>query len=79
MKYTTMVNGYTTVAMTKIDIFDKMDEVKIDVSYLKNGAKMEHYPSSVKQFEGIEVEYITLPGWKTSISDIKRFEDFPKN
>ena len=55
MKYTTMVNGYTAVAMTKIDIFDKMDEVKIDVSYLKNGVKMVYYPSSVKQFEGIEV------------------------
>ena len=55
MKYTNMVNGYTTVAMTKIDIFDKMDEVKIDVSYLKNGVKMEYYPSSVTQFEGIEV------------------------
>ena len=34
MKYTTMVNGYTAVAMTK------MDEVKIGVSYLKNGVKM---------------------------------------
>merc|ERR1712136_701402 len=67
MKYTSMVNGYTAVAMTKVDIFDKMDEVKIGVSYLKNGEKMDHYPSSVKQFEGIEVEYITLPGWKTSI------------
>jgi adenylosuccinate synthase len=79
MKYTMMVNGYTAVAMTKIDIFDKLDEVKIGVSYLKNGVRMEHYPSSVKQFEGIEVEYITLPGWKTSISDIRKFEDLPQN
>merc|ERR1711936_862758 len=47
--------------------------------FLKNGVKMNHYPSSVKQFEGVEVEYITLPGWKASISDIRNFEDLPQN
>ena len=55
MKYTAMVNGYTALAMTKLDILDKLDEIKIGVSYMKNGLKMEHYPSSVKQFEGIKV------------------------
>merc|ERR1711915_709274 len=67
MKYTAMVNGYTALAMTKLDILDKLDEIKIGVSYMKNGTKMEHYPSTVKQFEGIQVEYITCPGWKTCI------------
>ena len=79
MKYTAMVNGYTAVAMTKLDILDKMDEVKIGVSYMKDGLRMESYPSSVKQFERIEVEYITCPGWKTCIADVRRFEDLPLN
>jgi len=79
MKYTAMVNGYTALAMTKLDILDKMDEVKIGVSYMKNGLRMESYPSSVKQFERIEVEYITCPGWKTCIADVRRFEDLPLN
>jgi len=79
MKYTAMVNGYTALAMTKLDILDKLDEIKIGVSYMKNGVKMEHYPSSVKQFEGVEVEYITCPGWKTCIADIRTFEDLPQN
>ena len=60
MKYTSMVNGYTALAMTKLDILDKMDEIKIGVSYMKNGVKMEHYPSSVKQFEGIQVRLLNL-------------------
>jgi len=79
MKYTAMVNGYTALAMTKLDILDKLDEIKIGVSYMKNGVKMEHYPSSVKQFEGIQVEYITCPGWKTCIADIRKFDDLPQN
>lgn len=79
MKYTAMVNGYTALAMTKLDILDKMDEIKIGVSYMKDGVRMESYPSSVKQFEGVEVEYITCPGWKTCIADIRRFEDLPQN
>jgi len=79
MKYTSMVNGYTALAMTKLDILDKLDEVKIGVSYHRGGHRLEHYPSSVKQFEGVEVEYITLPGWKCSIADIRKFEDLPEN
>merc|ERR1712080_249774 len=79
MKYTAMVNGYTALAITKVDIFDKLEEVKIGVSYLKKGARMEYYPSSVEQFEGVEVEYITLPGWNTSIADVRKFEDLPQN
>ena len=79
MKYTCMVNGYTALAMTKLDILDKLEEIKIGVSYMKNGVKLEHYPSSVAQFEGVEVEYITCPGWKTSIAEVRSFEDLPQN
>ena len=79
MKYTCMVNGYTALAMTKLDILDKLEEIKIGVSYMKNGVKLEHFPSSVAQFEGVEVEYITCPGWKTSIAEVRNFEDLPQN
>merc|ERR1719206_469643 len=78
MKYTTMVNGYTAVAMTKIDIFDKLDEVKIGVSYLKNGVRMEHYPSSVKQFEGIEVREQNTRTKFLYQSAMRKFEDLPQ-
>ena len=41
-----MLNGYTAVALTKVDILDDLDEVKIGVNYVKNGEIMKHYPSS---------------------------------
>ena len=43
-----MINGYTAVAMTKLDILDELDEIKIGVRYLKNGEPMKHFPSSIQ-------------------------------
>ena len=79
LRFTSQINGYTAVALTKTDILDKLDEIKIGVNYRKNGVVMDHYPSNVYQYEGVEVEYITMPGWKTSISKVRKFEDLPIN
>ena len=49
------------------------------VNYVKDGKVMEHYPSNIYQYDGVSVEYITMPGWKTSISNIRKFEDLPAN
>lgn len=79
LRYTNMVNGYTSIALTKLDILDDLDEIKIGVEYLKNGEKVHHFPSSEQEFHGLEVEFITLPGWKTSIANCKTFESLPTN
>ena len=73
------MNGYTALALTKTDILDKLEEIKIGVNYIKDGAVLDHYPSSIEQFEGLEVEYITMPGWSTSIASVRKFEDLPIN
>jgi adenylosuccinate synthase len=79
LRYTNTVNGYSAIALTKLDILDKLDEIKIGVDYVKNGAKLNYYPSSAKQFEGVEVEYITMPGWKQDITGCRKFEQLPDN
>lgn len=80
LKYTSTVNGYSGIALTKLDILDSMDEIKIGVGYLKNGKELSHFPSSIQEFEGIQVEYITLPGWNPStIAQCKTFESLPPN
>ena len=79
MRFTSQINGYTALALTKIDILDKLDEIKIGVNYIKNGQVMDHYPSNIYQYDGVTVEYVTMPGWKTSISSIRKFEDLPAN
>jgi len=79
LRFTSQINGYTALALTKTDILDKFDEIKIGVNYIKDGKVMEHYPSNVYQYDGVSVEYITMPGWKTSISSIRKFDDLPEN
>jgi adenylosuccinate synthase len=51
------VNDYTALALTKMDILDKLDEILIGVEYVKEGKKLDYYPSSEFQFEGVEVSY----------------------
>jgi adenylosuccinate synthase len=79
LRFTNQVNGYTALCLTKTDILDKLDEIKIGVNYIKNGKVVDHYPSGIFQFDGLEVEYITMPGWKTSIADIRDFDKLPDN
>jgi len=79
LRWTNMLNKYTAIALTKLDILDDLDEIKIGVAYKRNGSEVDHFPSSEQDFEGIEVEYITLAGWKTSIRDCRSFEALPTN
>ncbi len=71
-RYTNQINGFTSIILTKLDVLDSFDEIKICTGY-KNG----QFPED--NLEGLEPEYITLPGWKTDISTIKNWEELPKN
>jgi len=79
LRYTNMVNGYTSIALTKLDILDDLDEIQIGVEYKKNGVSLNHFPSSEQEFSGVVVDYITLPGWKTTIAECKNFDSLPDN
>ncbi len=79
LRFTSTVNGYTSVALTKLDILDDLDEIKIGVEYRKGGEAMRHFPSSEQDFSGVEVEYVIMPGWKTSIAGCRSFQELPEN
>lgn len=79
LKYTNMLNGYTALAITKLDVLDQLPELKIAISYRYNGEILESYPASMKILESVEVEYKTFSGWNTSISECRNFESLPEN
>jgi len=79
LQYTLMVNGYTAVALTKLDILDDLEEIQIGFKYLKNGQTMDYFPSCEQDFEGVSVEYISMPGWKSSIAKCNAYESLPEN
>jgi len=71
-RYTNLINGFTSIILTKLDVLDDFDEIKICTSYT-NG----NFPED--NLDGLKPEYITLPGWKTNISGIRKWEDLPEN
>ncbi|KAH8354147.1 hypothetical protein KR084_001693 [Drosophila pseudotakahashii] len=80
LKYTSLVNGYTCICITKLDILDTLPEIKVAVAYKKpSGEKLDHFPGTIAELGGIEVEYAVLPGWQTSTEHIRNFKELPEN
>ncbi|HOJ37773.1 MAG TPA: adenylosuccinate synthase [Ignavibacteriales bacterium] len=78
LKYSAMVNGITDVAITKIDVLSVLDEIKVCVGYELNGKKLERFNPDPFVLNDVKPIYETFKGWKTPISDIKKYEDLPK-
>nr|CAI5825106.1 unnamed protein product [Callosobruchus analis] len=79
LKYTNMINGYTALCVTKLDILDTLPEIKLAVGYSLRGKKIDYFPSNVSDLAAVEVEYLTMPGWNTSTEDVREFADLPDN
>ena len=79
MKYSVLINGFTSINLTKVDVLTGMAEVKIGKAYKYNGEYLSTMPANLTVLSDVEVEYETLPGWSEDISDCKTFEDLPEN
>lgn len=78
-KYSVMINGMTGINLTKLDVLDEMETIKIGTGYFYQGKKLESFPASSDILSNVEVEYIELQGWKTSIKKAKTLKDLPSN
>lgn len=81
MRYAVLVGGLTSVALTKIDVFDTFDEIKICYAYRdkRNGFIYENYPTDVFMHKYLEPVYEVHKGWNTDVSGIRKYEDLPEN
>lgn len=78
LHYTGIVNGYTAICLTKLDILDTMAEIKVGVGYKIDGVKTDIYPGSISDLAKVEVEYKTLPGWQASTTNVREFQQLPR-
>lgn len=62
VRYSHMLNDYSSINITKLDVLDSLDEVKIGVEYRINGKKIDHMPSTLDELKQVEVVYETMPG-----------------
>jgi adenylosuccinate synthase len=77
-RYAVRINGLDCLAITKLDVLDTLDEIKVCVGYKINGTVTKNFPSSARQFASCEPVYETMPGWKVSTEDCRKLEDLPQ-
>jgi adenylosuccinate synthase len=70
-------NGITGIALTKLDVLDGLDELKICVGYTLDGVEIDHLPASQAQQAQAKPVYITLEGWKESTVGARKWADLP--
>ena len=66
------------MAITRLDILDKLPEIKICVGYTLNGEPVKGFPADLQVLEQCEPVYETLPGWQTDISGIRHYDELPE-
>ncbi len=77
LQFACMINGVTQIVMTKADILDGLDELKVCNSYMINGEEKNYIPFQMNRVK-IEPTYKTFEGWKRDISAVKSYNDMPE-
>jgi adenylosuccinate synthase len=76
LNFACMINGVTKLVMTKADVLDAFDELKVCTSYVVNGKKTEVVPFQMSKL-AIEPEWKNFPGWKTEITRYRSANELP--
>lgn len=79
IKYASYINGLDSVAITRLDILDELEKLKICVAYKYNGEILEDYPADLDILSKVEPVYEEFDGWKTSTTNIREYDKLPEN
>ncbi len=79
VRQTIKISGIDGIALTKLDVLDELEEIKICVAYEVDGKKMDYLPAAVDDQLKAKPVYKTFKGWKSSTKGIKKFDDLPDN
>ncbi len=77
LRYTAMVNGFTDLAITKLDVLTGLDELKVATHYGYDDKETSRFPSETQTLDRVEPLYETLDGWHDDITGVDRFDDLP--
>lgn len=79
IKYASYINGLDSIAITRLDILDELEKLKICVAYKYNGEILEDYPANLDILSKVEPVYEEFDGWKTSTTNIREYDKLPEN
>jgi len=77
LRYSVMINGIQSVAITKIDVLDSLDEIRVCIGYEHGGRRLKTFPTDVASLEQITPVYETFQGWKTPLSSVTSIQHLP--
>jgi adenylosuccinate synthase len=78
VRQTIKISGINGIALTKLDVLDELEEIKICVEYKLNGKKMDYLPAGSQDQFDIKPIYKTFPGWKSKTQGIRNIKDLPE-
>jgi len=78
LRYAARVNGLDALAITKLDVLDGFEKVKIAVAYDVDGKRLDEMPSDPEQLERAKPVYEELPGWSEKVGHLRTWDDLPK-
>jgi adenylosuccinate synthase len=77
IRYSAAVNGYETMVVTKLDVLDELDEIKVCTAYRIDGQEVREMPATVRLLARVEPVYRTLAGWRSKTEGISQWEELP--
>ena len=79
VRQTIKISGINGIALTKLDVLDELDEIKICIGYDLNGKKLDYLPAASEDQFNIKPIYKVFPGWKTNTQGVRNMKDLPEN
>lgn len=78
LRYSCRINGYTALNLTKLDVLDSLEEIKVATGYRLDGKPVRSVPADLDTLGKVEVEWKRFQGWKTSIAQARKWEELPE-
>ncbi len=79
VRQTIKISGIDGIALTKLDVLDELDEIKMCIAYKIDGKEIDYLPAAVEDQLKVKPIYQSFKGWKTKTRGIKKFDDLPTN
>ena len=77
-RYAVRVNSFTGIAITKLDILDELESIKLCVGYRYNGRTITEFPGQIHILENCEPIYESMEGWLADTSELRKYQDLPE-
>jgi len=78
-RYSVLLNGIDTIALTLLDVLTGFETIKICNSYKIGDEITDEFPAHISEFDILEPQYLELPGWREDITGIREYADLPLN